>query len=579
MSALERLKETKNLYDFSKMLGYQEKSLAYILYSPKYVNKYISFTILKKNGGTRTINAPEAKLKRLQKILADYLQLCYEEIQQTHLKNNNIKKKIVHGYRKNTSIETNAYCHRNKRFVLNLDLDNFFPSINFGRVYGFFIKDNHFNLSPRIATIIAQIACYNNQLPQGAPKSPIISNFIAKILDTHLLKLAQKYNLTYTRYADDITFSCNAKSFPIELATCTDGNWIIGHELNSIILKSGFKLNEYKTRMHYNGSRQMVTGLIVNKKVNIKKEYYKKLRAQCYSLIHNGFFYDENDKSDINALQKLEGRLNFAFYAKTFENNLHEKEANQQQNTKSKLKLFTGKNKFFDNKRDEEYSDVSLIKKLTAIHSLYSQFLLYKYFIRPQRPIIICEGKTDNIYIKCAIEKLKDKLNFRHKLQFVPHSRTLKFLTEYIGGTSKLKTFCQNYKKIMEKLHVGKLSFPLIIIVDNDKAGREVFNLKNELLEETNSKNIKFSAPNLYVIILPNSSSQDCAIEDYFDNKIKIFEGKTFNPTNQKCSSTEFGKSIFATKVVLPQKNSIDFNNFEQLIKEINTAIEIHQTR
>ena len=577
MSDLTKLKKIETLASFAKFLGYKESSLAYILYSRQYTNKYIHITIPKKKGGVRDIYAPDNKLKRLQKILAEHLQLCYEDIQQLHLETNSIKKKIVHGYRKNTSIETNAYCHRNKRFVLNLDLDNFFPSINFGRVYGFFIKDKHFCLSPKIATFIAQIACHENQLPQGAPTSPIISNFIAKILDTHLLKLAKKYNLTYTRYADDITFSYNGKTFPEAVAFFSNEKWEIGEELKSIIIRSGFSLNANKTRMHYNDSRQMVTGLVVNKKVNIKNEYYKKLRAQCYSLLKKGYFYVDKEKSDINALKKLEGRLNFAFYAKNFENNLHENEAEQQRDAKSKLKLFTGKNKFYDDKRDEKYSDISLIKNLTAIHSIYSQFLLYKYFIKPKSPIIMCEGKTDNIYIKCAIEKLKDKLKFEHKLKFIPHSKTLKLLTEYIGGTNKLKTFCQNYKKIMEKLHIEKLPFPLIIIVDKDDAGRKVF--KHEALKETQSKDVKFLHPNLYVVILPSTTSKDCAIEDYFDNKIKTFEGKTFNPTNQKCSATEFGKSIFATKVVLPQKSSIDFSKFEPLLKEINDIIINHPTK
>lgn len=573
MSDLTKLKKIETLAEFAKFLGYKENSLAYILYSRQYTNKYIHFTIPKKKGGVRDIYAPDNRLKRLQKILANKLQSCYEEIQE-NCSGKNIRKKIVHGYRKKLSIETNAYCHRNKKFVLNIDLDNFFPSINFGRVYGFFIKDTNFCLSPKIATIIAQIACYENQLPQGAPTSPIVSNFIAKILDIHLLKLAKKYNLTYTRYADDLTFSYNGKVFPKEVAFFNNEKWEIGEDLKSIITRSGFSLNANKTRMHYNNSRQMVTGLIVNKKVNIKNEYYKKLRAQCYSLLKKGYFYVDKDKSDINALKKLEGRLNFAFYVKNFENDLHKKEAEQQLNSQKDFKIFTGKNEFCNNKRNEKYSDTSLIKNLPAIHSIYSQFLLYKYFIKPKSPIIMCEGKTDNIYIKCAVEKLKDKLKFEHKLRFIPHAKTLKFLTEYIGGTNKLKTFCQNYKKIMEKFHIEKLPFPLIIIVDKDDAGRKVF--KHEALEETKSKDVKFLYPNLYVVILPSTASKDCAIEDYFDDKIKTFEGKTFNPTNQKCSATEFGKSVFATKVVLPQKNNIDFSKFEPLLKEINNIIINH---
>ena len=580
MTILEKLKQTTNLYDFAKFLGYKKGSLAYILYSPKYMNKYVSFKIPKRSGGMRTINAPDKKLKKVQKILSEKLQNCYEEIQEKSEQPSivkSIKNKIVHGYRINTSIETNAFCHRNKRFVLNLDLDNFFPSINFGRVYGFFIKDRNFCLAPSIATIIAQISCYNNELPQGAPTSPVIANFITKILDIKLLKLAKKYNLTYTRYADDLTFSCNAKEFPTSIAFSVDNKWEIGSELLDAIRQSGFSVNVNKTRMQYNNSRQEVTGLIVNKKVNIKREYYKKLRAQCYSLIKNGCFYDDKNKSDINALRNLEGRLNFAFYAKNFENKIHKKDAEQIETSKKDLNLITGKQKFFDNKREDVYAHVSLIENLMSINKLYSMFLIYKHFILPKKNLILCEGKTDNIYIKSAIDVLKNKLNFYHPIKFIPHSNMLDMLTEYIGGTSKLKKFCQNYKKIIDKFGITNLQFPLIVIVDNDKAGKEVFNIKT--FENTVSVNVKFMHPNLYIVRLPNTSSDDFVIENYFDDDIKTFEGKIFNPTNQKCSKTEFGKSVFATKVILKQKNNIDFSKFEPLLQEIDQIIKRHTTR
>lgn len=574
MSDLTKLKNIKTLAEFAKFLGYKESSLTYILYSHQYSNKYVHFTIPKKNGGVRDIDAPESKLKRLQKILAHKLQSCYEEIQENYSKDN-IRKKIAHGYRKKLSIETNAFCHRNKKFVLNLDLDNFFPSINFGRVYGFFIKDKNFCLHPKIATVIAQIACYENHLPQGAPTSPIVSNLIAKILDIHLLKLAKKYNLTYTRYADDLTFSYNGKHFPEAISFFQNDKWEIGEELKSIITKSGFILNENKTRMHYHNSRQLVTGLVVNKKVNVKKEYYKKLRAQCYSLLKHGYFFEDKDKSDINALKKLEGWLNFAFYAKIFENKIFKNIAAKQQASKNNLRIFTGKNKFYDNKREEQYCDISLIKNLTAIYRLYAQFIIYKYFIAAKQPIILCEGKTDNIYIKCAIELLKNQIGFNHRLKFIPHSKMLNMLTEYIGGTEKLKMFIQNYKNIIEKFNIKTISFPLIIIVDNDDAGRRVFNLSSL----TSLRDfVKFISPNLYVVMLPPQTTGDCQIEDYFDDSIKVFEGKTFNPDNKGCSSTQFGKSIFATKVVLRQKANIDFSKFEPLLREIDTIIKNHNT-
>ena len=82
--------------------------------------------------------------------------------------------------------------HRNKKYILNIDLKNFFDSFNFGRVRGFFIKDRDFAVSPEIATVIAQIACYQGKLPQGAPSSPIITNLITRILDYRIVKIAKK---------------------------------------------------------------------------------------------------------------------------------------------------------------------------------------------------------------------------------------------------------------------------------------------------------------------------------------------------------------------------------------------------
>ena len=94
-----------------------------------------------------------------------------------------------------------------------MDLECFFDSFHFGRVCGYFEKNKDFLLPREVSIIIAQIACYNGRLPQGAPSSPIISNLICQVLDMHLLKIAKKYRLDYTRYADDLTFSTNNRVF------------------------------------------------------------------------------------------------------------------------------------------------------------------------------------------------------------------------------------------------------------------------------------------------------------------------------------------------------------------------------
>ncbi len=282
MSKYEKLKKSQSLSDLAHLLGFSPKAVSYILYKIPEENKYTEFTIPKIHGGERVIKAPTDKLKLLQKRLADLLYECYNEIN----KNN---KSISHGFLKDHSISTNAINHKNKRHVFNVDLLNFFPSINFGRVYGFFIKNNHFALHHKVATVIAQIACHNNELPQGSPCSPIISNLIGHLLDIRMVRLAKKAKCTYSRYADDLTFSTNKKDFPSQIALNTESNhWIAGDTLKKEIEKVGFYINDDKTNMQYRTSRQTTTGLVVNEIVNIKKEYYKNARSMCHSLFQSG---------------------------------------------------------------------------------------------------------------------------------------------------------------------------------------------------------------------------------------------------------------------------------------------------
>ncbi len=128
----------------------------------------------------------------------------------------------------------------------------------------YFLKNNDFQLYEKVATVIAQIACYKNSLPQGSPCSPIISDLLAHILDVRLANLAKKYGCTYSRYADDLTFSTSQKVFPVALATPMKKSpmkWEIGAELKQKITNSDFAANDEKTRMQYAVSRQTVTGL------------------------------------------------------------------------------------------------------------------------------------------------------------------------------------------------------------------------------------------------------------------------------------------------------------------------------
>jgi hypothetical protein len=247
MSQLQALRSAASLGDVATLLGFQPKALSYILYKKPSAAKYSSFQILKRGGGSRTINAPSPDLMLLQRRLADLLQNCIEEINLAK----NHKDQLAHGFKRQRSIVTNATKHRKRRFVFNIDLENFFGTINFGRVWGFFIKDKNFGLKPSVATVLAQIACHENSLPQGSPCSPVISNLIGHVLDVHLSKLAFSEGCTYSRYADDITFSTNKPIFPTSIARCVRGQphkWKVGNRLRQVITSSGFAINPQKTR-------------------------------------------------------------------------------------------------------------------------------------------------------------------------------------------------------------------------------------------------------------------------------------------------------------------------------------------
>ncbi len=176
----------------------------------------------------------------------------------------------------------------------DLDIADFFPSINFGRVRGFCLKDKHFALQPAVATVLAQIACFENELPQGSPCSPIISNLVGHVLDGGLARCARTHKCTYSRYADDITFSTSRKKFPSEIAVLapgTDAAWQVGDELRQRIEDTGFKVNDKKTRMQFRGSRQVTTGLLANEKVNVREEYWRAARHMSKALFTTGDYY------------------------------------------------------------------------------------------------------------------------------------------------------------------------------------------------------------------------------------------------------------------------------------------------
>ncbi|WP_286303788.1 reverse transcriptase domain-containing protein [Methylophaga marina] len=258
--------------DVASLFGMSYKSLARILYR-HHDFQYTTFELNKKNGGKRIIKSPSKNLKSIQRKLKDILYEIY------------IPKPSVHGFIHNRSIVTNAQAHLDRKFIFNIDLEDFYGSIHFVRIRNLFQADP-FNFNHSVATILAQICVCQSKLPQGAPTSPIISNMIARKMDAKLQVLAAEHNCRYTRYADDITFSftCKLSRLPSSIVTETsDGKHTVGRKLLEIIEDSGFKLNSSKTRLSHPGVRMEVTGLTVNNTPNVKRSYVKQIASMLYA--------------------------------------------------------------------------------------------------------------------------------------------------------------------------------------------------------------------------------------------------------------------------------------------------------
>ena len=204
----------------------------------------------------------ELSLSLLQRRLATPLNECLEELR----KATPPRRPLAHGFEKGRSIITNAQLHKRRRYVFNLDLADFFPSINFGRVRGFFLKDNTSRCSRRSPRCWLRL----HVLRTSATGQPMLAGH----LEPHRTcagwaarRFAKTHKCTNSRYADDITFSTSRKDFPPEIGFFGAAAWQVGDELRARIKDAGFEVNDNKKRMQFRVSRQVTTGLMVNEKV------------------------------------------------------------------------------------------------------------------------------------------------------------------------------------------------------------------------------------------------------------------------------------------------------------------------
>lgn len=572
MSVLKALQSASSLHSVAAFLGCTPSGLSWLLYKKPAGEKYQSFDIPKRGGGHRRISAPSPELKVLQRKLADRLEACRKEI----VDREKLRDDIAHGFRPGRSIISNAKRHRGRRHVFNVDLSNFFGAINFGRVRGYFIKDKNFALNPKVATILAQIACYDNALPQGSPCSPVLSNLIGHVLDVHLVRLAAREGCTYTRYADDLTFSTNLPEVPASIAfesNVEPHKWLPGKELARLVTLSGFEINPSKTRMQYCDSRQEVTGLVVNRKVNVRSEYRRTVRAMVHRLFTTGTYSHVQNVPDATGkmvttevpgtVDQLHGMLGFV----------------------DQIDLLY--------KRDSLTAGKHV--KLSNKESMYRRFLMFKEFYAASRPTIVCEGKTDNVYLVHAIRSLAAAFPLLASVDADGAIKLAVRLYKYTGsstgrilglngGTGDLSKFIHSYRAETARFTApGKLQ-PVVLLIDNDSGASPIYSQIKEITKykPTGHEPFIHVTGNLYVCATPLLAEKpESMIEDFFDAATKAEQvgGKNFDPRTDSDTDKSYGKVVFAHKVVRTKADSINFTGFNPLLTNVSRLIKEHQLK
>ncbi|MDB5823101.1 MAG: hypothetical protein JWR21_1805 [Herminiimonas sp.] len=576
MSKLKQLQNATSLGQLATLLSIQFGMLSYLLFKKPKTDLYKKFDIPKRHGGVREIHAPERDLKLLQFRLSTLLQECVDEINASHGRvASESNQQISHGFKRHHSILTNGRRHVTRRFVFNVDLHDFFGSMNFGRVRGFFIKDKNFKLHASVATGIAQIACYQNKLPQGSPCSPVISNLVGHIMDIPIAQLAASVGVTYTRYADDLTFSTNNPFFPDQIALKTGENeWEPGCNLRRIVQRSGFDFNNTKTRMQLQDSRQEVTGLTVNRKVNVPATYRYTVRSMANSLFNSGEFefihkkLDGTGKEEVfrskGKPKQLLGMLSYIDQVDRFNWKLRTDNGLEPDPTLGRLKLFR-------------------------------RVLYFDTFYALDEPIIVCEGKTDNIYLRCAIKSLAagypkivatgaaPKL----KVGFLKYAeRRTSEITELTGGVGGICKLLKNYHEDLgKKFRAPAPKHPVIVLIDNDNGADSVYGAIAGITKKPKPKgkaDFIHVTGNLYVVptpLLPGMSKT--AIEDFFDEPTlaTVLNGRTFSRKIEPDGSKHYTKASFALDVIAKQANTIDFQSFKPLLNRVIAVINDYEAK
>lgn len=257
---------------------------------------YKLIMLRKRNGGIRYIHSPDEDLKHAQK-----------QILRKILNNIDISPYAT-AYISGKKLKDNAIPHINHKYLLKMDITDFFGSITYLQVISSAFNSNIFPV--QIGAMLASLCCLEDVLPQGAPTSPMLSNIVMKNFDDIIGNWCKKKNITYTRYCDDLTFSADIPLYGVYL------------KVKEMLLRRGFEVNESKTKFVSSTSCQLVTGLTVNEKVSIPREYKRQLRQEVYYALKFGFaesimqgdrvdFITKGSPNCVKYFAHLKGQVNY----------------------------------------------------------------------------------------------------------------------------------------------------------------------------------------------------------------------------------------------------------------------------
>ena len=281
----------------ARLLKVDQRKLNLLAEKPQ----YRTFTIPKKGGGEREIEAPSLALKNVLSRLNRFLQSVY------YLEKSSASYGFIVGVKNDEdrrNILTNAYKHAGKPYLLSVDLRDFFHTVTREKIIEIF-AGKPFNFKRDLPELLADLTTFKGRLPMGTPTSPVLSNFACRKLDEELVQFADSMLWRYTRYVDDMSFSSKQRI-----------NAEMMNSVRDIIRQSGFVINPLKTKVYGPKEAKIITGLLVTEKVSLAPDYLPSLKEEITRLKQALIIQNEQGQLSTKWIeqyqQRVRGRLSFA---------------------------------------------------------------------------------------------------------------------------------------------------------------------------------------------------------------------------------------------------------------------------